>query len=359
MRILHVITNLHTGGAEKLMVDLLPRLCNNGVEAELCLFNGTNTPFLERIKEEGVIIHVLGEKTDYYSLKHVRQLIGLAKDFDIIHTHNTAPQLSGALASLFCKAKFCTTEHTTTSHHRVWWFKPIERWMYSRYQHVMCISDATRDSMRAVAGKKAPPVTVIPNGIDIKVFKNALPVDRASINTNAKSRVLLMVGRYSYQKDQSTVIRAMALLPENVELWLAGYGETHQQLKKLADSLHVSERVHLLGVRNDVPNLLAACDIVIQSSHIEGFGLAAVEGMATGKPVVASNVEGLAQVVDGAGVLFPHEDEKTLAREISHLLDDGKYYREIAERCFECANRYDIQNMADGYVSIYESLVVN
>ena len=154
-----------------------------------------------------------------------------------------------------------------------------------------------------------------------------------------------MVGRYSYQKDQATVIRAMAMLPSDVELWLAGYGETHEKLQLLADELHVSDRVHLLGMRTDAPNLLKACDVVIQSSHIEGFGLAAVEGMAAGKPVVASNVQGLAQVVEGAGILFPHEDEKALAGTVQQLLNNPAFYSNIADKCRKRAASFDITSM--------------
>mgnify|MGYP000519546989 CR=1 FL=1 len=357
MRILHVITDLNTGGAEKLMVDLLPRMNTSGCEVEICLFNGTSTPFLQQIKDAGIKIYIFGEKPNYYSPKYLWKLIKLAKRFNIVHTHNTSPQLFGAFASLWCKAKFCTTEHTTMSHHRVWWFEPMERWMYSRYAHVMCISEATLQNMRAVAGKKVPNATIIPNGIDLSIYKNTIPVDRSSINTYSNSKVLLMVGRYSYQKDQATIIKAMTLLPMNVELWLAGYGETHDKLLILAKSLGVADRVHLLGMRTDVPNLLRACDVVIQSSHIEGFGLAAVEGMAVGKPVVASEVQGLAQVVQGAGILFPHEDEKSLAEEVKHLLNDDVYYNKVANRCKERADEYDIQRMVDGYKDIYNSLL--
>lgn len=357
MRILHVITDLNTGGAEKLMVDLLPRINANGCEVEICLFNGTSTSFLQQIKDAGIKVYVFGEKPNYYSPRHLWKLIKLAKGFDIVHTHNTSPQLFGSFTSLFCKAKFCTTEHTTMSHHRVWWFEPVERWMYSRYAHVMCISEATRQNMRAVAGKKAPDATIIPNGIDLSIYKNIAPIDRSSINTYPNSKVLLMVGRYSYQKDQATIIKSMALLPKDVELWLAGYGETHEQLQKLAESLNVADRVHLLGMRTDAPNLLKACDVVIQSSHIEGFGLAAVEGMAVGKPVVASEVQGLAQVVKGAGILFSHEDEKGVAAELKHLFDDNVYYNEVANRCKERAEEYDIQKMVDGYKEIYNSLL--
>lgn len=357
MRILHVITDLNIGGAEKLMADLLPRMNVKGYEVEICLFNGTDTPLLQQIENAGIKVHKFGQKPNYYSLKHLYKLIKLTKKFDIIHTHNTAPQLFGAIASLFSKAKFCTTEHTTTNHHRVWWFYPIEKWMYNQYDHIICISEAACKNMQLIAGKNVPTNSIIPNGINIQIFKHAIPLDKISLNVNPNNKLLMMVGRYSYQKDQATIIKAMALLPQNIELCLVGYGETHKQLQLLANNLNVEKRVHLLGMRTDVSRLLKTCDIVIQSSHIEGFGIAAVEGMAAGKPVVASDIQGLNQVVNGAGILFPHEDEKTLAEIILHLLKDKNYYDKVTSKCVERANIYDIESMVTSYLEIYKQLV--
>jgi len=353
MKILHVITDLNTGGAEKLMVDLLPKLRDKGQNVELCVFNGSETPFLKKIEESGIKIHSFGYKRDYYSFKHIKHLIDLAKNYDIIHTHNTAPQLFGAIASLFCKAKWFTTEHTTTSHHRVWWYRPLERWMFHRYSNVICISEAAKESMQKIAGKKKPKATVIPNGINIDVYKNAEPIDKATINTNQDSKVLLMVGRYSYQKDQATIIRAMKHIPENVELWLAGYGETRHRLETLIKELSLEKRVHLLGMRTDIPQLLKASDIVVQSSHIEGFGLAAIEAMAAGKPVIASNVDGLAKVVEGVGLLFEHEDKNQLANLINRLLTDQELYHSLVEKGNVHATKFGIDRMVDDYANQY------
>lgn len=356
MKVLHVITDLNTGGAEKLLVDLVP-LLKKEIDVQVALFNGLGTPLYDALKKANIKIHIFSKGGSVYKLSNIYKLIRLSKKFDIVHTHNTAPQLYGAIASLFTKAKFCTTEHTTTSHHRVWWFAPIERWMYGRYGHVMCISKATQENMQVVAGAKAPKSTIIPNGIDINIYRDATSINKDSINTYSNSNVLLMVGRYSYQKDQATIIRAMPFVPSDVELWLAGYGETHDNLAFLAKEENVSDRVHLLGLRTDVPNLLKSCDIVIQSSHIEGFGLAAVEGMAAGKPVIASDVQGLAQVVKNAGVLFEHGNEKALAEEICKLLNDVEYYNKIACQCETRATSYDISNMRKGYLQIYKRLL--
>ena len=357
MRILHVITDLRTGGAEKLMVDLLPKFREKGHKVELCVFNSEETPFLGSIRNAGIPIHSFGDKRDYYNPGHLLKLIKLCRNFDIVHTHNTAPQLFGAIASLTSKVRWILTEHTTTSHHRTWWYRPIEKWMYGRYNHIICISDAVKQSMLEVTGDNNKNITVIPNGIDSDRFHNAQSINKFSIGSSEpEKKVILMVGRFSYQKDQATIIRAISLLPQNVELWLAGYGDTEEMLSNLATELNISNRVHLLGMRSDVPNLLKASDIVVQSSHIEGFGLAAVEAMAAGKPIIATDIPGLRDVVNGAGMLFKHEDYHQLSDLISELLKNHELYGRLVTHGYQRSKQYSLDKMIDRYHHVYTNI---
>ena len=132
-----------------------------------------------------------------------------------------------------------------------------------------------------------------------------------------------MVAGFRYQKDQDTLIRAMQHLPKNkFELWLVGDGERRGDLEALAIMFGLKDVVKFWGLRGDVPSLLKSSDIVVLSSHIEGFGLAAVEGMSAGKPFIASDVDGLNDVVRGAGLLFRHGDDKQLAELITTLINE-------------------------------------
>ena len=90
------------------------------------------------------------------------------------------------------------------------------------------------------------------------------------------------------------------------------------------------------------------------SSHYEGLSLSSVEGMCVGKPFLASDVDGLRQVVEGAGLLFPHGDAKALADEILTLESDPEKYRQVADACLNRAKQFDIATMADNYAKIYE-----
>ena len=167
---------------------------------------------------------------------------------------------------------------------------------------------------------------------------------------------IVMVAGFRYQKDQDTLIRAVNLLPKHYHLVFVGDGERRGECEQLCRDLGVVDRCHFLGVRMDVSQILKSADFVVQSSHIDGFCLAAVEGMASGKPVIVSDIPGLSQVVSGAGVLFPHQDCKTLSDKILRLDSDPAYYQRVANACYERAKQFDISVMADKYLDVYKKL---
>lgn len=359
MKILHIITNLQTGGAEKLMVDLLPRIKAMGHEVELLLFDGTRTPFYELVEQAGIKIHALGTAPNVYNPVYLWRLVRFLKShpYDIVHTHNTAPQLFAAIGSVLCSVELCTTEHNTSNRRRDWkWYVPIDRWMYSRYAKVICISDAAEKNLREHLVKDyGDKICTIYNGADVQRFAHAEPA--ADLMSDKHRKALVMVARFTYQKDQDTLIKALAQLPpQEYELWLVGTGDRKAELEALCKEQGVSDRVRFLGVRMDVPNVLKAADFVVMSSHFEGLSLSNIEGMSVGKPFLASDVDGLHEVTEGAGLLFPHQNPQALAEAIRQLSDDATYYKQIADRCYERALRYDISVMARNYVKAYESI---
>lgn len=347
MRILHVITSLRTGGAERLMVDMLPRMKAKGHEVDLCVFDGVRTPFYEELGSKGVRVIPLGHSV--YSLVNLFKLIPLMRGYDIVHSHNTACQYFVAIASLFLKCKIYTTEHNTSNRRRNIWWLMSDRWMYGRYEKVVCISELTKKNLLQHIGDSfEKKCVIIYNGIDITAFANS-----SSPLSNGKK--ILMVSAFREQKDQKTLIRTMKELPSEYMLELAGGGEERliTECKLLVQELHLDERVKFLGVRTDIPALLNAANVVVLSSHYEGLSLSSLEGMASGRPFVASDVEGLRDIVGGYGVLFPHEDSIALANIIRKLCEDASYAKEVAVRCQARAKMFDISIMTQKYLEIY------
>jgi glycosyltransferase involved in cell wall biosynthesis len=126
-----------------------------------------------------------------------------------------------------------------------------------------------------------------------------------------------------------------------------------QEIQTLAKELNVSERVHFLYVRPDVPEILKTSDAILMSSEYEGLSLSSIEGMASGHPFIATNVNGLREVVDGYGILYELGDETQLAYELQQLADDKAYYDKVAKRCMNHSEQFDIQDVAEKYVNVY------
>ena len=368
MRILQVITSLDMGGAETLVVNLIPRLQALGNTVDLCVFNGTETPLTQRLKKESPQTKIYALGHGVYNPLYIFKLVKIMKNYDIVHTHNSSPQLFVAIASLFNSPKLVSTEHNTSNRKRNWkWYRPIESWMYSRYNHIICISKIAEEKLREYMGgewlvkssNKYKSITTINNGIDVNTISEAEPC-KELLDLKESRKSILMVAGFRKQKNQDTIIRALTLLDkEKYEVWFAGIGERMEEVKQLALSLGVSDRVRFLGLRTDIPNVLRAADVIVMSSHWEGLSLSNVEGMSAHKPFIASDVNGLKEVTKGYGLLFPHEDAKALAEEINRLASDETYYNEIAERCYNRALEFDISKMVNGYNQVYQKVISN
>lgn len=357
MKILHVITSLRTGGAEHLMVDLLPRLQQQGHEVALFLMDGTKTPFMEQLQTYHIPMFTSRVGGNVYDPRHIWRLKNIMRDYDIVHTHNTSPQLFAAIANIGLHKKLITTEHNTDNRRRNMPFlKPIDRWMYRQYNHVICISDQAEKNLRTYLSLPEFSISTIFNGIDTARFANAKPNTTLHNALPAGAKICMMVSAFREQKDQPTLLQAMALLPNNYHLVLVGGGDETLQnnCKELSKQLNISHRTHFWGIRTDIPELLKAADVLILSSHYEGLSLSNLEAMAAGKPFIASDVDGLREVVDGYGLLFPEEDEHALAEQIKKLCENQAYAREIATRCQTRAMEFDISKMVEEYNAIYE-----
>lgn len=362
MHILHVITSLRVGGAERLLTELLPRLQERGHRVELLLFDGTHTPFRAMLEQQGIPIHTLGcgawQMHNPLHLFRLRKFLDKHR-FDVVHTHNTPCQLLTALAAGKEAPILVTTEHNTFNRRRNWpWYRQIDRWMYGRYRQVVCVSDETRRRLVPLPGCESggPEVTVVPNGIDLTRFVGA-EADPSLRQPDERARkILLMVSAFRPQKDQPTLIRAMRQLSDDYRLWLVGDGPLRAACEKLAGELHLSEKVRFWGVRSDIPELLATADVVVLASHYEGMPLSGIEGMASGKPFVASDVEGLHELVSGAGELVPPADPAALAGRIRQLCEDRDSAARVAARCRERAMQYAIGQTVAGYERIYTDL---
>lgn len=368
MKILQVISGLSSGGAQKLVEELLLIMNDNAnVEVELLLLNDKYNVFDKKIKESGLKVQVipLRKPRNPLNILFIWRVLIKGK-YDLVHVHLFPTSYWTSIASKFViknKPFFLITEHNTHNRRRErWYFRIIDRIIYTSYDKVISISEMTNKNLidwLKIKEKNHTKFIVIENGINVKDIKTAVPYKKNEIKSTFKDSdiLLCMVGRFAKQKDQATIIKAVSKLPNNVHLLLIGEGYLKKENELLAQDINVDNRVHFLGFRDDVNRILKTVNIVILSSHWEGFGLVAVEGMAAAKPVIASEVPGLSEVVKEAGYLFSRGNSDELSQIILKLITNKNLYDNSSALCLKRADCFSIHKMANLYIEEYNQLM--
>lgn len=356
MRILHVIYSLSMGGAEKLLTELVPQQCKVGYEVDVCVFNGVNTPFMESLKNSGINIITLSAITRPYDFRRIPKLRKLMRKYNIVHAHCTPPQYLCAIASVGINCKLITTEHNTNNRRRnKKWLKPIENWIYGRYSAIVGCSDNAANVLKSYIPQLKLRIKSISNGIDIGKYANAAPCD-ALPPRDANEFRLVMVGRFHHPKNQSFLIKSLAKLNDQVHLYLVGDGDTLNECISLASKLGIDHRVHFLGQRSDIPQILKSVDVMTHSSYWEGLPVSILEGMASGLPIVASNAPGIREIVNNAGKLFDPDSEEEFERIIHQVMNDTTNFEKLSKQSNALVKKYSIERMAESYMEVYRSV---
>ncbi len=365
MKILQVINSLGTGGAEKLLLDTVPIYRKMGLQMDVLLLWNNEHQFTKALQEMNICkIFILNNSSsinDIYKPVNILKIKKIMRDYDVIHVHLFPAQYFAVLANQLNsnRSKLIFTEHST-SNRRIsnFIFKPIESWFYKRFSTTVCITEEIKMIYDSYLGLQKK-TKVIENGVDLEKIKNASGfAEKKLIHPDLREtdKLIIQVSSMHYPKDQDTVIKSIILLPENYKLLLVGDGERRKELENLVLENKLETRVFFLGQRLDVPKLLKSVDVIVLSSRYEGLSLSSIEGLASGKPFVASDVKGLSQVVTGAGVLFKSGDEKELAKIITSLTNNPGYANDIANKGYERALQFDIHKMVQKHIELYETV---
>jgi glycosyltransferase involved in cell wall biosynthesis len=355
---LHVVASLAVGGMEGVIFDLA-RLATRPRFNPRVLCLEEVGPWGERFERAGIAVEGLGGQGRHPGMKVLllaRRLRALGPD--VVHTHNVKAHLQGTLAARL--AGISGVVHTKHGH--VFPESALARWAnriaVSHCRRVVAVSADT--ARRAIEVEGLPPgkVEVIHNGVDLAAFA---PLGEGPVSP-ARA---IHVARLSEEKDQATLLRAARLVADQrpeFHLEVVGDGPDRPELAALAAALSLDPHVSFLGARTDVPVLLRASGLFVLSSRSEGISLTLLEAMASGLPVVATDVGGNAEVVvhGETGVLVPAGDPARLAEAVAGLLSDperahrlGRAGRRRVERAF------DLRGVVRRYEQLYEDVLTS
>jgi len=350
MRPLVLISSLQRRGAERVTVSLLTRLREQGYTVPLCtLTNRHDGPLAAEIEARGVERLDLGSRR-LADLAALLRLIGLLRRrrIDVVHAHGQDACILGATACAIEGLSLIVTRHVMeepTESLRLASRAYLALQALQRADLVVAVSNAVAQRLAQSARLRRPPEVIL-NGVEPAFFDAASQPDQRQAFRNTlglrDGPVILSVATLGTGKGHDNLLNAAASLRDrfpHLSVLLAGEGQLEHELRQKA--MRLGDTVHLLGHREDIPQLLAAADLVCQASESEALPTALMEAAAAGRPVVATRVGGTAEVVDDqeTGLLVPPGNSAALTSAIETLLTDTQRATEMGRTAARVARK--------------------
>lgn len=291
--------------------------------------------------------------------------------YTIVHTHSSKAGILGRWAAWLAGVPIIV--HTPHGHVFYGYYGRIPSYLFILLEKLTaCVTDRiialTEHGIREHTERRIAPrekFASIHSGVELGRYTQPRPdpvMARKQLGLSPDWPVVGSVGRFEPVKGYDTLLRAAALLRAHqpkVQFLLAGEGEEEPRLKRLAEALGVEDRVVFLGWQEDIPEILSALDLFVLPSRNEGMGRALVQAMAMGKPIVATRVGGVPEVLgEGeAGLLVPPDDPVQLSQAIEQLLTDTELARQLGEAGERRAPAYSAEKMVAEIESLYETLL--
>ncbi|MBN1405137.1 MAG: GT4 family glycosyltransferase PelF [Candidatus Omnitrophica bacterium] len=361
---------LDVGGIETLILEICKRLPKD--RYSLCVFEFQGNGKLQQEFEQiGVKVHTVKKIRNLdWSLPFKLAKLFKQQGIDIVHAHDQSPWLYAGIAAKFAGVPVVYTEHTTpdiTIYQNVNRWKRVEKALSMITKQITAVADSVARYMIDEAGISAKKVKVIYNGIDAKIYdkKADIAAKRKELGIKETDLIVGNVASLLPKKDPKTLLEAFKLVIQqvpNAKLVMAGDGLLKEQLMAMKDNLGLNGSVKFLGNRRDIPELLQVFDVFALSSVKEGLPIAILEAMASGLAVVATDVDGNAEVVQHGktGFIVPARNPVALAEDIVKLLldkDEAKKMGFLAQE--RVKNYFTFEKMIAEYENVYNAVLRN
>jgi glycosyltransferase involved in cell wall biosynthesis len=372
VRILHAIARLNVGGAALSVLELAAEQQRRG--HDVLVVAGRIPPgeeSMEHLADELGVAHEhlpalqreLSPRRDVAAIRRLRALLRSRRP-DVLHTHTSKAGAAGRIAALVAgTGRPAAVVHQFHGHVLAEYFSParerafrlVERGLALGTGAVIAVSDEVRDDLLRLRIAPADKIHVVRYGFDLDRRVGHPATD---LGLDPQAFVAGWAGRLTAIKRPADLVRVAAAV-DGLTLLLAGDGELRADVETLAGELAVADRVRLLGYVDDVASVYAASDVFLLTSANEGTPVVAIEALAAGVPIVATDAGGTRSVVDDGetGLLAPVGDVETLAGHVGGLRDDERLRTELgAEGARRMRDRFSTARMADDVERVYAQL---
>lgn len=325
--------------------------------------------YYEELESKGYVLHEIQFERSPFRLKNVKAFFDLRKlvkagGFDIIHCHEP---VGGAMGRLAGKSRGKKVIYFAHGFH---FFEgaPLKHWiLYFTFEYILSfftnalVTICQEDYQRSKKLHAKRNYYIHGIGINFKKYDNVntefyRQTIRNQYGISEKDVLLITVGEMIKRKNHEIILSSMKISKrDNLHLFICGDGELIEYLKELSITYGLKNRVHFLGFRRDIPHVLCAADIFIFPSLWEGLGLAGLEAMYMGLPIIGSKRQGIKDYVieNKSGLLFTPTNEKELSRCIDDIIERNNSDNNFNREGMEIAKRYSIENSIKEIEAIY------
>ena len=363
IKVLHLITSLEVGGAQHGMLLGLPRFDNNRYEHIVCSIMD-RMQMAQQFRNAGIEVRTLAlsRKSDISVALRLRSLLKELQP-DVLHTYllhaNILGRIIGRLAGV---PAIIGSERTIGQARR--WSRLATKLTNPLTDAVEVNSEIGSKAITRDLGVPSEKVELVRSGLNLEAFSTSTKRAelRSELGLNDEHHLVTFIGRLRPVKGVEYGIKAFAAASqqhENLRMVLAGEGEQLGYLQALTEQLGIKDKVTFLGVRNDLPDLLAATDSLLMPSLNEGFPRTAIEAMAAGKPIIATRVGGTPEaIIDGeTGLLVPAQDVDAMAKMLGTLVGDKELQSRLATAGQTRAKQnYSLTNYVSRLDGLYQRL---
>lgn len=370
IRPLVLISSLDLGGAERVTVSFLLELAKRDLPAVLCTVSSRqNDALASELTKAGVFRHDLrarrlADPTAF--LRYIRLL--RSEKFDVVHAHGQDAAILGAAARALVRIPLVLTRHVLDEPGTVWRERLRARWALAaarRADAVIAVSSASADHLSRSAAIPRSTIAVVPNGIDVARFDCSDLSRRRSelrrrIGIAPTDRVVLVIAALRRGKGHEVLIEAWPDLHRRVQdlrVVFVGGGERQAELE--ARCRRVGAAVMFLGWRDDIAELLTASDVVVLPSFSEAYPTVLMEAAAAGRPIVATRVGGVAEIVDHerTGLLVAPGDASALADSVCVILGSSRRARSFGRAGRERARTdFSLERQVEQTLGVWSSM---
>lgn len=361
IRVAHVSASLHYGGKENGVVNLVNRL-DSAIFENYIFTYVRGGALARRVDPTRCRVVELGDKLggDY------RLYFKLAREFrryriHIAHTHSWATVMEGIIGARLARVPILIHGEHGTMKTETKLHIHIQRALWHTTDQILAVSNVLRENLQRQFNFPKEKIRVVANGVDLSRFALTRQRDDYKIRLGLPANALVFgaIGRVVPVKAYPTLLQAAKLIFNEIptaHLVMVGDGPQLEALVQLAEEYQIASRVHFLGARKDVPEILRAFDVFVLSSESEGMSNTILEAMASARPVVATAVGGNPElVVDGeTGLLVPPHDPPAMSAAITKLLRDTELCRQMGwfgrQRVEE---KFSLEVMVQNYANVY------